>query len=149
MAIPADEPSGHPESGGSAVWRGKTLRIGITVAALGLALVVVVLVNSVCSCLPTVYEEVDLAAVPAQVLEKARGSAPGLIFHRAWKFAPGGRFDEGISGYLLRSGVHWYNSRDIRVTQWNVDLAPEHLEPIERNARTRGVGSPGLSEGTK
>jgi hypothetical protein len=111
--------------------RRKRLRAAITVAVLSLALVVIVFVNSVCSCLPDEYEEVDLAAVPAQVMEKARGLAPGLIFHRAWKFAPGGRFEtQGISGYLLRSRVSWYESRDITV-RFGYIGGPEWLEPIE------------------
>ncbi len=111
--------------------RRKRLGIGISIVVLGLALVVVVLVNSACSCLPIVYEEVDLGDLPAQVLEKARGSAPGLVFHRAWKFADDGRFDEGISGYLLRSRGHWFQSRDIKVHMSSLDTAPEYLRPIE------------------
>jgi hypothetical protein len=110
--------------------RRKRLRAAITVAVLSVALVVIILVNSVCSCLPDRYEEVDLAAVPAQVMEKARDLAPGLTFQRAWKFAPGGRFEtEGISGYVLRSRVSWYGSRDITV-RFGYGC-PEWLEPIK------------------
>jgi hypothetical protein len=102
------------------------------VSILGLALVVVILVNSACSCLPTVYEEVALSAVPAHVLERARVMAPWLTFHRAWKFAPGGRFEiEGISGYLLRSQISWYESRDIEVSGMGQMPDPEFLEPTE------------------
>jgi hypothetical protein len=103
----------------------------MTVAVLGLVLVVVILVNSACSCLPDVYEEVALAAVPAHVLERARSMAPGVTFHRAWKFAPGGRFQtEGISGYLLRSRISWHESRDIEVSGMGQMPDPEFLEPI-------------------
>jgi hypothetical protein len=68
------------------VWHRKPLIAWTAVAIFGLVVVAVVLVSSACSCLPTVYEEVDLPAVPAQVLDKARASAPGLVFHRAWSF---------------------------------------------------------------
>src|SRR5262245_22033135 len=112
--------------------RRKRLRIWVTVGALGLALTVVILVNSVCSCDRTVYQEIDLAAVPAQAMEKARSLAPGLNFHRAWKFAPESVVSrKEFTGYLLRGGGHWYNSRDIEVNHWDVKLAPEHLEPIK------------------
>jgi hypothetical protein len=119
--------------GGDAMRRGERLKTWITVTILGLAMVVVILVTSACSCLPTVYQEVDLADVPAQVLENARRSAPNLIFHRAWKFAPGGRFktEGGVTGYLLRSRVHWYESRDIKVYESVHDADPEDLQPIE------------------
>lgn len=110
----------------------KLFRTWIAVAALSFALVVVIVLNSACSCLPTVYEEVDLAAVPARVLEKARSSAPGRVLHRAWKFAPGGRFEtEGIMGYLLRRRVHWYESRDIEVYLSDPDPGPDGLRPVE------------------
>jgi hypothetical protein len=110
---------------------GKTLRIGIIIAALGLVLVVGILVSSACSCLPTVYEEIELAAVPDRVLEMARSSAPGTTFERAWKFASGGRFEtEGMEGYLLRSRPHWYESRDIKVYSSRIARDPEYLEPI-------------------
>ncbi len=111
---------------------GKTVGIGITVAALGLVLVVGILVSTACSCLPTVYQEVELAAVPDRILECARSSAPGIVFVRAWRFAPGGRFEtEGTGGYLLRGWPHWYESRDIEVFLSGLDQDPEHLEPIK------------------
>jgi hypothetical protein len=116
-----------------AMWRSKKLRAGITVAVLGLGLVGIVLTSSVCSCLPDVYEEMDLAAVPAHVMEKAHSLAPGLIFQRAWKFAPGGRFetDVELTGYILRGRVNWYQSRDIEVRLGDFRPGPEYLEPIK------------------
>jgi hypothetical protein len=108
---------------------------GISVAFFALALVVVILVSTACSCLPTVYEEVEPASVPSQVMETAQLKAPGLTFHRAWRFAPDGRFDSyGTSGYLLRSQVNWYSSRDVEV-QAHFPPDPLVLEPIARDPR--------------
>jgi hypothetical protein len=51
--------------------------------------------------------------------------------HRAWKFAPGGRFEvTGPEGYLLRAKIHWYQSRDIEVSVPVYESASESLEPI-------------------
>lgn len=119
-------------TGGVAMRRGKTLTIGLTAAVLGLVLVLGILVSTACSCLPTIYQEVELAAVPDRVLENARNLAPGIVFARAWRFSPGGRFEtEGIEGYLLRGWPHWYESRDVEVFLSGLDRDPEHLEPIK------------------
>lgn len=110
----------------------KASRVWLTAVIAGLALVVVVMVKPACTCVPMTYKEVELADVPGDVLERGRALAPRSDFQRAWRYGPGGRFDAPErSGYLLRSRVNWYQSRDVRVKNSRPEAEAETLEPID------------------
>ena len=116
---------------------GKILAKGLAVGIQVFALAVLVQANSACSCEPPAYREVDLAAVPPRVLEKAHSLAPGLEFERAWKYTYDSTFDDPefqkvkIIGYVLRVRVHWYETRDVDVDLWSLESRPEDLQPVE------------------
>ena len=114
------------------MWRGKKkFVVFLTFSALGLGTVILVVANLANSGLPAGSEEVELASLPRQVLEDAHRFVPGVTFQRAWKFPPGGQLEAaGIAGYVLRSRVSWYESRDIAVYASDQPAEPESHEPI-------------------
>jgi hypothetical protein len=113
--------------------RGHRLGALLTATVLSLIIGGVVLVNMACSCAePYLYEEIELADVPVEVMDKARRSGPGLSFGRAWRINLRDGPDIGVTqGYRLSGRVNWYESHDIHVWMSDLEPHPVYLEPIE------------------
>jgi hypothetical protein len=109
-------------------------RVGfwLAVSVHSLVILTAVISGVACSCLPTVYEEINLASVPPLGLRQARERAPGFLFHRAWIIVEPGIVEPARApqSILLRGRAGWYESRDIEVALGGTETGPQLLEPI-------------------
>ncbi len=112
----------------------KSLRTRIFLSVLSLAFVVLFFANSTCGCAePPSYAEIDVTTVPTHALEKARETASGLAFQRAWKYGylvERGHEKDEVFGYVLRGRLDWFQYRDVEVSHSEVE-ASEYLDPFE------------------